>query len=117
MCLPGNSVLSSTKEDHHNKLLVTCYLLLFVKRLCITNAARTELTVRKFEARIQNPRIGHMHVSCTDPMKNVKVKVQVSSLISSLATLHYTRWSLDLFLREPFQLHGDHTVLQPFRLI
>ena len=26
MCLPGNSVLSSTKEDHHNKLLVTCYL-------------------------------------------------------------------------------------------
>ena len=29
MGLPGNSVLSSTKEDHHNKLLVTCYLLLF----------------------------------------------------------------------------------------
>ena len=28
MCLPGNSVLSSTKEDHQNKLLVTCYLLL-----------------------------------------------------------------------------------------
>ena len=27
MCLPGNSVLSSTKEDHQNKLLVTCYLL------------------------------------------------------------------------------------------
>ena len=26
MCLPGNSVLSSTKEDHQNKLLVTCYL-------------------------------------------------------------------------------------------
>ena len=26
MCqrLPGNSVLSSTKEDHQNKLLVTC---------------------------------------------------------------------------------------------
>ena len=28
MCLPGNSGLSSTKEDHQNKLLVTCYLLL-----------------------------------------------------------------------------------------
>ena len=27
MCLPGNSVLSSTKEDQQNKLLVTCYLL------------------------------------------------------------------------------------------
>ena len=31
MCLPGNSVLSSTKEDHQNKLLVTCYL---VNALC-----------------------------------------------------------------------------------
>ena len=27
MRLPGNSVLSSTKEDHQNKLRVTCYLL------------------------------------------------------------------------------------------
>ena len=27
MCFPGNSVVSSTKEDHQNKLLVTCDLL------------------------------------------------------------------------------------------
>ena len=50
-----------------------------------------------------------------------KVKVQVYSLISSLKTyhptLHLTPWSLDLFIREPFQLHGEHTVLQPFRRI
>ena len=26
MCLPGNSVLCSAREDHHNKLFVTCYL-------------------------------------------------------------------------------------------
>ena len=51
----------------------------------------------------------------------VKVKVQVYSLISSLKTyhptLHLTPWSLDLFIREPFQLHREHTVLQPFRRI
>ena len=34
MCLPGNSVLSSTKEDHQNKLLVTCYLLLVIDSDC-----------------------------------------------------------------------------------
>ena len=28
MCIPGNSALSSTKEERQNKLLVTCYLLL-----------------------------------------------------------------------------------------
>ena len=28
-----------------------------------------------------------------------------------------TPWSLDLFIRVPFQLHGEHTVLQPFRCI
>ena len=50
-----------------------------------------------------------------------KVKVQVYSLISSLknyhSTLHLTPWSLDLFICVPFQLHGEHTVLQPFRHI
>ena len=50
-----------------------------------------------------------------------KVKVQVYSLISSLKTyhptLHLTPWSLDLFIREQLQLHGEHTVLQPFRRI
>ena len=50
-----------------------------------------------------------------------KVRVQVYSLISSLKTyhptLHLTPWSLDLFIRVPFQLHGEHTVLQPFRRI
>ena len=50
-------------------------------------------------------------------------KVQVYSLISSLKTyhptffVHLTPWSLDLFIRVPFQLHGEHTVLQPFRRI
>ena len=43
------------------------------------------------------------------------------SLISSLKTyhrtLHFTPWSLDLFIHVPFQLPGEHTVLQPFRRI
>ena len=47
--------------------------------------------------------------------------MQVYCLISSLKTynpsLHFTPWSLDLFMRVPFKLHGDHTVLQPFRRI
>ena len=47
--------------------------------------------------------------------------MQVYSLISSLKTyhptLHLTPWSLDLFIRVPFQLHGEHTVLQAFRRI
>ena len=47
--------------------------------------------------------------------------MQVYSLISSLKTyhptLHLTPWSLDLFIRVPFQLHREHTVLQPFRRI
>ena len=51
----------------------------------------------------------------------VKVKVQVYSLISSLKTYHptldFTPWSLDLCICVPFQLHGEHTVLQPFRRI
>ena len=51
----------------------------------------------------------------------VKIKVQVYSLISSLKTyhptLHLTLWSLDLFIRVPFQLHREHTVLQTFQRI
>ena len=47
--------------------------------------------------------------------------MQVYSLISSLKsyhpTLNLTPWSLDLFIRVPFQLHGEHTVLQAFRRI
>ena len=47
--------------------------------------------------------------------------MQVYSLISSLKTyhptLHLTPWSLDLVIRVLFQLHGEHTVLQPFRRI
>ena len=43
------------------------------------------------------------------------------SLISSLKTYHQTShltsWSLDLFIRVPFQLPVEHTVLQPFRRI
>ena len=43
------------------------------------------------------------------------------SLIISLKiyqpTSHFNPWSLDLFVRVPFQLHGDHTVLQPCRRI
>ena len=43
------------------------------------------------------------------------------SLISSLKTyhrtLHFTSWSLDLFNHVPFELPGEHTVLQPFRCI
>ena len=51
-------------------------------------------------------------------MVKVKIKVQVYSLISSLKTyqlpLHFTPCSLDLFMRVPLQLQGEHTVLQPF---
>ena len=43
------------------------------------------------------------------------------SLISSLKTYHpfltFYHWSLDLFICVQLQLHGDHTVLQPFRRI
>ena len=28
--IPGNAVLSSTKEDHHNTLLVTCHHLIYL---------------------------------------------------------------------------------------
>ena len=52
----------------------------------------------------------------------VKVNVQVFySLISILKTYHrtldFTPCSLVLFIRVPFQLPGEHTVLQPFRRI
>ena len=50
------------------------------------------------------------------PIIKKKVKVQVYGLISSLKTyhptLHFTPWSLDLFIFVPF-----HTVLQSFRHI
>ena len=57
-----------------------------------------------------------------NPCNGKKVKVQVYSRISSLIsshqpTLHFTPWSLDLFIRVPFQLHGEHTVQQQFRRI
>ena len=43
--------------------------------------------------------------------------MQVYSLISSLKTYHPTLpfipWSLNLLIRVPFQLHGEHTVLRP----
>ena len=42
-------------------------------------------------------------------------KVQVYSLISAEFT--FTPWSMDLFIRVQFQLHVEHTVLQPFRHI
>ena len=48
-----------------------------------------------------------------------KVKVQIYSLISSISSDFYIftpRW-LDLFIRVSSQLHGKHTVLQPFRRI
>ena len=52
----------------------------------------------------------------------VQVQVQVLySLISSLKTyhrtLHFTPWSLDLFIHVPIRLPGEYTVLQPFRRI
>ena len=49
--------------------------------------------------------------------KGKKVKVQVYSLKTYDPTLHLTPWSLDLCIRVPFQLHGEHTVLQPYRRI
>ena len=60
---------------------------------------------------------------CTvpSPIHIQKVKVQVYSLISSLkiyhSTLNLTPWSLDQLICVPFQLHREHTVLQPFRHI
>ena len=32
-------------------------------------------------------------------------------------TLHFTHWSLGLFICVRFRLHGEHTILQPFRRI
>ena len=42
--------------------------------------------------------------------------MQVYSLISNISSDSYmfTTWPLDLFIRVPTQLHGEHTVLQPF---
>ena len=41
----------------------------------------------------------------------------ISSLKSYHRTLHFTPWSLDLFIHVSFQLPGEHTVLQPFQRI
>ena len=51
--------------------------------------------------------------------KKVKVGLRVYSLISSISSDFYifTSWWLDLFIRVASQLHGEHTVLQPFRRI
>ena len=61
------------------------------------------------------------HTQKPSIIESGKVKVQVFSLISSLktydTTLHLTPSSLELFIRVPFQLHGEHTVLQPFQRI
>ena len=45
--------------------------------------------------------------------------MQVYSLISSILSDFYIfkPWSLDLFIRVPSKLYGEHTVLQPFRRI
>ena len=49
------------------------------------------------------------------------VKMEVYRMLPSLKTyqptLHFTPWSLDLFIRVSFQIHGEHTDLQPFRRI
>ena len=52
--------------------------------------------------------------------EGLKVKgVGSSFAIKSIyhSTLHFAPWSLDLFIRVPFQLNREHTVLQPFRRI
>ena len=55
------------------------------------------------------------------PCGSVWVKVQVYSLMSNLnsfhPTLQFTPWSMYLFIRVQFQLHREHTVLQPCRRI
>ena len=52
-------------------------------------------------------------------MQKGKKKLQAYSLISSLSSDFYifTPWSLNLFISMPFQFHGEHTVLHPFRHI
>ena len=47
----------------------------------------------------------------------IYVKVQVTSLKTYQPTSYFSPWLLDLFIRVPFQLHGEHTALQPFRRI
>ena len=60
-----------------------------------------------------------MIMGYTLAIPDIKVKMQVYSLISSISfdfTI-LTPWSLDLFIRVPSQLHGEHTILRPFRRI
>ena len=65
----------------------------------------------------------HIHIlrRFSWPSLKVNVKVHVNSLISSRKTYHptlyLTPWPLDLFIRVPFQIHREHTVLQTFRRI
>ena len=50
----------------------------------------------------------------------LKVKVvysQITNLKTYHPTLHFTPSSLDLFVRESFQLPGEHTGQQPFRRV
>ena len=52
-----------------------------------------------------------------NPLERDKKTRPTSSLRTYQPTLQFTPWSLDLFIRVPFQLHGEHTFLQPFRRI
>ena len=54
-----------------------------------------------------------------DVVKGKRVTVQGYNLISSISSDFYmfTHWSLNMFIRASSQLHGEHTVLQPFRRI
>ena len=56
MCwrLPGNSVLSSTKEDNQNILLVTCYLLPDIRRGLLNKVENTYLSQKNMKYYIAN---------------------------------------------------------------
>ena len=60
-------------------------------------------------------------ILCRRPIKGKGKGAVFYSLISNLKTyhrtLHFTLWSLDLFIHVPFQLPREHTVLRPFRRI
>ena len=61
-----------------------------------------------------------LNLHCRVRIQSKDTEVQVYFLLSSLKTpqpIHFTPWSLDMFIRVPFQLPGEHTALQPFRRI
>ena len=58
-----------------------------------------------------------VNITCKGEGKGVGLYSLISGLKTYHPTLHVSPWSLDLFIRVPFQLHGEHTVLQPFRRI